>query len=92
VIHVVGDELDAVIRRLFPEDEDGGPDEAPAECPEGGERVPAGGGGYLQAVDEDGLVEFARRRDLLVRLERRPGDYVTRGRTLAGRRFSRPVV
>jgi uncharacterized membrane protein len=38
--------------------------------------VPALRGGYLQAIDSDGLFHIASERDLLIRLEYRPGQFV----------------
>lgn len=43
-------------------------------------RSPAGG--YLQAIDLDGLLKLAREHDLVMRLERRPGQYVIEESTL----------
>lgn len=84
VIHAVGLELDGAIGKLFPDlAEDGAADAAP-EVPEiDGEGVIARRSGYLQAIDDAGLTELARRRDLVVRLEFRPGDYVTCGAVIA---------
>ncbi len=60
---------------------------AEAELPEGfdGEAVAvcASGPGYVQAMDVDGLMETARRHDLVVRVEHRAGDFVVRGQPLA---------
>ncbi len=39
--------------------------------------------GYLQATDQEGLLELAKNHDLLIRLEQRPGDYVIRDSVLA---------
>ena len=39
--------------------------------------------GYLQSIDVQALVELARDEDALIRLERRPGQYVVMGRPLA---------
>lgn len=38
--------------------------------------------GYIEAIDEDRLMEAAHRHDLVVRLRYRPGDYLHAGRTL----------
>lgn len=38
--------------------------------------------GYVQAIDFDGLVEIAESRDLVLRLNYRPGDYVIECNTL----------
>lgn len=39
--------------------------------------------GYVQALDEDALVEIARERDLLIEIVRRPGHFVACGAALA---------
>lgn len=39
--------------------------------------------GYIQAIDEEGLFELARERNILLHLECRPGQFVVRGETLA---------
>ena len=38
--------------------------------------------GYLQAVDDDRIMEVASKRDLVVRLERTPGEFLYRGQVL----------
>ncbi|MEO7178106.1 MAG: DUF2254 domain-containing protein [Allosphingosinicella sp.] len=38
--------------------------------------------GYIQAIDEAGLIDAARRSDLVLRLRHRPGDFLAAGRTL----------
>ncbi len=78
-----------LIDNLFPEPlGEGAPlEEVPDEkIPDGlgrGVPIPMGQTGYLQAVDEDALMKLAREEDLLIRLERRVGDYVIRGMLLA---------
>ena len=39
--------------------------------------------GYIQAIDEDGLMQMARERDLLLRLHSRPGNFIATGSPLA---------
>ena len=84
VIAAVGRDLDDAIERLFPEQGEA-PSRGPrprleAAIPSGfggpGEPVPAAQTGYLQAIDLDGLIKFARERDLVLRVEHRPGDFV----------------
>ena len=48
--------------------------------------------GYLQAVDAEALLGIARSRDLVVRLDRRPGDYVSCGMPLASTWPEKPIV
>lgn len=38
--------------------------------------------GYIQTVNEDGLFELAKKQDVIIRFDARPGDFVTRGDTL----------
>jgi uncharacterized membrane protein len=39
--------------------------------------------GYIQGIDDEGLLECAREADVLVRLRYRPGDFIMAGRILA---------
>lgn len=81
----VAADLSAAIDRLFPAELGRSPGPArPAEAPAGpGRPVRSAGDGYVTAVDADGLLELARRADAVIRLERRPGDYVIAGAVLA---------
>lgn len=88
VARVAGD-LFKGIDRLFPErigrDSRAG-DPAPLEDAAhggGGREVESRGDGYVQIVDPDALFDLALREDLLVRLERRPGDYLMTGTVIA---------
>jgi uncharacterized membrane protein len=45
--------------------------------------VAASQGGYLQAIDNDGLLEIARKSDLLIHLRHRAGQFVVAGTTFA---------
>jgi len=92
VVARVGRELDDGIDRLFP-GHLGKPEsevsKAPgeAELPAAFEREarPVGAleDGYLQMIDADALMELASEEDLLLRLERRPGHYLVKGRAMA---------
>jgi len=44
--------------------------------------VPVEKGGYIQAVNLAGLLRLAADRDLLLRMERRPGDFLVKGAPL----------
>lgn len=46
-------------------------------------RVSLHGRGYVQAIDERALIRIASTRDIIIRLELAPGDYVSAGNTLA---------
>ncbi|TXN73988.1 DUF2254 domain-containing protein [Methylobacterium sp. WL18] len=50
----------------------------PARLPEGG-GVAVSGSGYLQALDKDGLADWAHAHGVVVALRIRPGDYVPSG-------------
>ena len=88
----IGKELIEGIDRLFPEQIGRGAPRIPTEPPEAGffeafdrEARPVGadGDGYVQFIDGEALVALAMEEDLVVRLERRPGDYVVAGCPLA---------
>jgi uncharacterized membrane protein len=49
---------------------------------EKGCNVAATDNGYLQAMDEDGLLEIAKCNDWVIRLACRPGDYIMKGSSL----------
>ncbi len=91
VVARVGKELVEEINRLFPE-QIGQEQNRPAiesidtSIPEAFDRearpVLAGGDGYLQHIDAHTLMILATQADVLLRLERRPGQYVVSGRPL----------
>lgn len=98
VIAGVGRELDFSLGRLFPMTIGEAPprfrrgeDGAEVQRFPGARRIdwataqPVGtrNSGYIQALDGRFLLAFAERHDLVVRLERRPGDFVERGSTVA---------
>lgn len=92
VIANVSADLERAIVRDFPAQDDGLPAKwpevlRPGELPEDFESaalpIDARRSGYLQAVNVSDLLELAGDHDLLLRLELRPGDFVTRGATLA---------
>lgn len=84
-------DLEIVIDQLYPRDPGelrtrplAGTDRA--DLPEDFEAraipVRAARGGYLQAIDYQGLLELAQKRDLVLRLAYRPGKFVFRGMPL----------
>jgi len=88
----IGKELIEAIDRLFPEHIGRGARRIPTEPPEAeffeafdqeARPVDADGDGYLQFIDREALVALATEEDLVVRLERRPGNYVVAGCALA---------
>ena len=91
IVAQVGKELIEEIDRLFPESIGRGAPRIPKEPPDAGfletfdrEARPIGsaGDGYLQFVDGDALMALAVQEDIVIQLERRPGDYVVATRPL----------
>ena len=96
VVAAVADELDHAINRLYPQDVGQGlPEEAarldalrsqvPPETSAaagGPTEVRSEGEGYVQRVDEDGLVRRAREHDVMVRVEARPSRFIAEGDVL----------
>jgi uncharacterized membrane protein len=90
VVAQIGEELNHKVAALFP-------DQLGAAPPEGAEDAgaaaayPAGGGtvvrartsGYITHIDSNSLFGLARTHDLVLRLVRRPGDFVSSGEPLA---------
>ncbi len=92
IVARVGEELLEGIERLFPEQSGGGPARRAEGTPDA--RLPgafdqearvvgATGDGYLQFIDANGLLKLAEEEDLVLRLERRPGQYIIKGSPLA---------
>jgi uncharacterized membrane protein len=89
VVATVGIELERAVSRPFPAGAGMGPhaatsDDAQPRQMNGQDAgvVLARRSGYLQAINEEGLMEIARRNDLVVHLACRPGDYVIDGSAL----------
>ncbi|MCR9161502.1 MAG: DUF2254 domain-containing protein [Nannocystaceae bacterium] len=86
----VGKRLVAAVEDMFPERlGEGGNDRGlSAELLEarfeGGTSICSTGGGYVLAIDGDGLMQLARTHDTTFLLERRPGDFVTCGSPVIG--------
>ncbi len=84
VIAAVARELHGAMDHLYPEGAAGkdgaAPNEPPPALPAGFEKecvtIDAGEGGYVQRIEIDQLVSDAAKHDLVLRLERRPGQYV----------------
>lgn len=88
VIAGIAAELDATMDALYPErlgEAAIAPEAAPA-LPEDFETrglgVRAHASGYVQSIDADAVMGVATARDVLVRLEHRPGAFVVEGETL----------
>lgn len=91
VVARVSRELEEGIDRLFPSGLGSAgpgtpakPDGVPLPAAFGGEAraIGATDDGYLQVIDDDVLMALAGEGDLLIRLERRPGHYVVKGRVM----------
>jgi len=92
IVARVGGELIAGIERLFPESIGRGAPRIPTEPPNADfldrferEACPIGsaGDGYLQFIDGDALIALAMQEDVVIRLVRRPGQYVVASHPLA---------
>lgn len=84
VVEDIGDRLLADIDRRFPK-RIGAPADDQASQPDAPSNpvlVPASSTGYLQVVEEEALMAFAREHDLVLRLRRQPGDFVQAGRPI----------
>lgn len=80
---------DRDLHRLYPARVDRSPSDVEARAGEPDLDVPhtvdvsAERDGYIQTLRSDRLLEIARRNDLVIELEYRPGEWVVRGATLA---------
>ena len=89
VVAELGLELRERLEQRFPERigkaAERGPDAAavPDRLSEDARPVRATGEGYVAALSEQALLDCAREHDLIIRLIRRPGDFVSRGHALA---------
>lgn len=52
--------------------------------------IPSSALGYIQTIDEDGLVEIARGRETLLRMEAQIGEFVSTGKPLASVLINEP--
>ena len=91
IIARVAAEFDRSVERMYPEmlgesaDEQTEPTnvrDIPLELERDGGRVPSCGTGYLEAVDSDSLMRIAREKDLLIRINFRPGEFIVEGSDL----------
>lgn len=91
IVSRVGAELVDGIDRMFPEQTSRGAARAaadpadagfPAQFDQEARPIPGDSDGYVQIVDTNALVLLARRENVVLRMERRPGHYVVRGAPL----------
>ena len=81
VVARVAGELSTALARMPDPGPDGGAQSAlHQEVRAGMSRCPvsAGGSGYIQAIDADGLVELAREQDVIIEMRRRPKEVCRR--------------
>jgi uncharacterized membrane protein len=87
----VGEDLHHAIEKLFPDQIGRDPAdrrrqnierEIPDNFEQDAHPISSVGNGYIEAIDDEGLMEIAREHDLLLRLEVRPGKFVFRGSTV----------
>lgn len=89
IIKGASDELDDAVDRLFPaqigqslsEDQQRF-DKIPDNFETAACSVPASRSGYLQMIDDALLMKLARQRDVLIRVEARPGTFIAQGNAL----------
>ena len=87
----LGRELNSQVAAMFPDalGEPAGVDDEPrgshpADVVDGpAAQVRSRANGYVQYIDLTGLMNQAKKHDVLVEMRRRPGDFVTEGRVLA---------
>jgi len=96
VILAVSEELMALIDRIHSKQEDDDRNAAHDEfdvrmLPERSGTVRAPRSGYLQAIDQPGLVAKASEHNCIIKTVRRPGDFVIEGDVLAEILSSKPV-
>jgi uncharacterized membrane protein len=93
VVAAVARDLDDAIARLFPEEIGDAVGDEQRRNERGRDQeaglgeeylvVRSTGDGYIQAIDEDGLMQMACERDLVLRLRSRPGNFIATGSPLA---------
>lgn len=84
VAALVGHEFDAALDKLYPERIGHDAPEKQVSQPSGNAGlVHAAKTGYLRAIDSDGLLELARREQLVLEILVRPGDFIISGGELA---------
>jgi uncharacterized membrane protein len=82
VVRRVRRELDKAVKNLPGLEEralEHAPGDLPADFDERAERITLPYEGYVQAVDYDEILAWAKRRDVVVRLEFRAGDFIVNG-------------
>lgn len=93
VVAAVADDLDDAILRLFPEKIGESLNESEANLEDRPEFrsleeieplvIRSTQDGYVQAIDGNGLIDLAKEKDLIIRLDAQPGQFVSTGSPLA---------
>lgn len=91
IIYETGKELDHAIDRLFPAKMGEGEhrihriatEDLPDSFEEGSTPIPSAGHGYITGMDTERIMRVARERQILLRLNFRPGHYVIEGDVIA---------
>jgi len=89
IIATAARETIAAIDHLYPEDPDDADDEdasgrsVPSFAEQTWTALPSKRTGYIQSINSDGLLEFATKRSVIVRMQRSIGDFVAEGAALA---------
>jgi uncharacterized membrane protein len=76
VVKAASSDLYDDICNLLPERGDTPPDDLPQPELRGGASVSLTRSGYIQTIDYDALVKFARQEDVVLKIEVRPGNFV----------------
>ncbi len=95
VIRAVAAEVELCLRGIFPADDAELEDPGPLGFGDGDLTLTSDSTGYLQGIDEAGLLKVASEYDLRLRVLRRPGHYLTRSVQLvqvAGQRDIEPAL
>jgi uncharacterized membrane protein len=89
VIENVSDDLHRAIEKLFPEkigsgglNTEGIDEEMPLDFEQESRPIIAKSTGYLQAIDDEGLMKISQKYRLLLRIEYQPGKYIINGCSL----------
>lgn len=93
IVASTGRELKSAIDRLYPARQDGDSPvttartesngrRLPEGFPSGARDVPARKSGYVQAIDQNGLAKLAQEHQLVLRLDYRPGHFMTEDEAL----------
>lgn len=88
IIANVSEDLQRAVARLWPEDAHPGPEDTASSAmlqiaDDGCHPTLSATAGYVQAVDDQALLTFARDHDVVVRVRCGPGAFVRQGQTLA---------